>query len=432
MRKTVCCIFAVVLLLFPSCRSKEAVGNPAAVRGEDKPDYTEYGPEDAYCSEELSREAYSQTLKAIGIYPTADSVYTASADDSGWVRFETNENGNVTTGSLCRDPLCTHRTENCPAYMARNSSRLLEANGSLYFFTPVSGGNAYGLIEYNPAAAEIKTIDRLHADGRFIGRVGRFLFYLSCPVIGQKDNGQVVTETQLYRYDILLNKAEYLGKSPNESNFLFSEGAGGFIWYFSPSKRILYRRDVNMKNEEKVVTTDVPMLTYEIHGDEVYYLVRDADGQYGWGYGTLYRYDMISEKTETLYHDVTWFTLDGELLYYTFYDPIPNFDRDVVLSDENGKKTETETVWSMNGNVVYRIPLDQAGKRGESIPGIEKTPKNGQFIGEWYRVYRGFLLVQVKEAYREAERNGMLTGYAAVNMESGEVAYMWTDILIGS
>ena len=83
----------------------------------------------------------------------------------------------------------------------------------------------------------------------------------------------------------------------------------------------------------------------------------------------------------------------------------------------------------MNGNTVYRIGLDQAGKRGERVPGIEKTIENGEYIAEWYRVYKNYFLVQVKKACQKDGKNGMTTGYAAVDMESGEVTYFWTDIV---
>ena len=351
--------------------------------------------------------------------------------ESGWQRSYIDENGAMKTGSMCRDPLCTHRTDTCPAFMARSSSSLLEANGKLYFFSMIDGGKAYGLNEYDPAALTVRVVSRMEENGIFIGRVGRFLFYYTKPVVGQKDNGQVITETHLYRYDILKDKVEFLGKSPDTPEFVFSEGWGGYIYYFGAGKRVLYRRDVNMKNEEKVIAPDAPMLTYDVKGDEVYYIVREEDGQGGWGYGTLYRYDLTSRKTETLYHDVTWFTIVGDTMYYTLYDPIADFDWDVVTYDDEGKKiTGSQTLYSMNGNTVYRIALNQAGNRGEVVPGIEKMQENGMYIGEWYRVYQGFLLIQVKQAYQENGKNGLYTGYAAVDMETGEVIYFSTDIVM--
>ena len=34
-----------------------------------------------------------------------------------------------------------------------------------------------------------------------------------------------------------------------------------------------------------------------------------------------------------------------------------------------------------------------------------------------------------KKAYKKDGKNGIYTGYAEVHMESGEVAYFWTDIV---
>ena len=423
-------LLIAVILMNQSCQKNETNTFTATESSEPKPNYVEYSKEDAFVSEELSREAYPQTARSIPVFPVVDSVYSGTGGESGWVRCYIDENGALKTGSMCRDPLCAHRSDTCPAYMARSSSGLFEANGKLYFFSMIDKGKAYGLIEYDPAALTVNIVSRMDNNGIFIGRVGRFLFFYIKPEIGQKDNGQVLTETRLYRYDILKDKTEYLGKSPNMREFIFSEGYSGYIYYFGPGKMVLYRRDVNMKNEEKIVSPGKQMLTYEINGDNVYYLVREEDGQNGWGYGTLYRYDMISEKTEALYHDVTWFTLDNDTIYYTLYDPIPNFDWDIVTTDGEGKKkTETQTIYSMNGNTVYRIGVDQAGKRGERVPGIEKTMENGEYIGEWYRAYKDYLIVQLKKAYKKDGKNGMYTGYAAVHMESGEVAYFWTDIV---
>ena len=75
------------------------------------------------------------------------------------------------------------------------------------------------------------------------------------------------------------------------------------------------------------------------------------------------------------------------------------------------------------------LPDDEVslGKLGESVPGIEKTTENGEYIAEWYLVYKDYLIVQVKKAYQKDGKNGMYTGYAAVHMESGEVTYFWTD-----
>ena len=308
---------------------------------------------------------------------------------------------------------------------------LLEADGKLYYFCPLEDGKSYGLAEYDPAAMTTRIACRMEDSGMFLGRVGRFLFYYTRPVIGQKDNGQAISEMRLYRYDILRDQAEYLFKAPDNTDFVFSEGYGGYLWYFTPGKRSLCRRDVNMKNEEKLISPGAPMLTYDLRGDEVFYIVREEDGQGGWGYGTLYRCNLVSGETEALYQDVTWFTLDGDTLYYTLYDPIPCFDWDIVAYDDEGeKKTEQHTIYTMNGNTVYRVPLDQAGKQGEAVPGIGKLAENGAYLGEFYRVWQNYLLVQVREAYQENGRNGMFTGYAAVDMESGEVSYFSTDIVM--
>ena len=69
-------LLVCVTLLLLSCTKDEMSGNSKIVSAEKKIDFIEYTTEDAFLSEELSWEAYPQTVKSIPVFPVADSVYT--------------------------------------------------------------------------------------------------------------------------------------------------------------------------------------------------------------------------------------------------------------------------------------------------------------------------------------------------------------------
>ena len=157
---------------------------------------------------------------------------------------------------------------------------------------------------------------------------------------------------------------------------------------------------------------------FEIRDNTVWFLTET-----GGNTGELYRMDLYGGEAELLYENVTWFCMDGDMLYYSLYNPVDAFEWDIWMEtkDGTGKMLVTKMIPQNYGNTIYRISLDKAGKKGTAAPFCKALPEKDFYLADVYAIYNGMLIGQFNEPYSEGTKKGMTTGKAVIDVETGEI-----------
>ena len=285
----------------------------------------------------------------------------------------------------------------------------------LYLISMGSKSKTSNFIEYSLSSGKYNIIDSYETGGQMITRMGRFVYFTERNVTGQDDTGKLEYVLALHRYDLESGKTDYLGTIPGNRDFLKPTAYNGEIYYIDAYE--LYKCDYNLRYAQKI-SGNHKVKIFEIRDNTVWFLTETKDKR-----GGLYRRDLSGGETELVYEDVTWFSLDGDTLYYSLYDPVDAFEWDIWMQtkDGNGKMLVTEMITVHNGNKVYRISLDKAGKKGAEAPFCKALPENGIYLSDAYAVYNGMMICDFRGPYSDGSRKGLSSGKAVIRAETGEI-----------
>ncbi len=376
---------------------------------------------DSIFDDDMSTPAYRRTK----IYPTKNTIYSFF---TSWKRSYINEDRTVSTYTFCQDPLCSHTKLPCISYAALTSDNIIEANGKLYLLIQGDGEKSNKFIEYDTSSGKYTMIGEFVNGGQLIARLGRFVYFYVIRMDGQVDSGMQLSTLLLHRYDIAEGNLEKIGERNPKEPFLHPSGHAGHIYYID-SYNNLCRCDVNLQNAV-MLESNKNVITYEVIDDKIYYLTKES----GNDYGTLYTLDIDNKTSRVLYDKVTWFCIYNNRLYYSKYAPLEAFDWDFPQTGENGKQVIiNKTIIIMNGNIIYSINLDNAGKySGDPLSMCRKLTEQGCYLGETFAVYDGYVFTQIKEAYSHGVMNGMFTGVAAIDIANDQITRLESEYVLFS
>ncbi len=397
-----------VLGLMSGCQQHNDTSDPSLTEDNFLPTPTY---DEIYATGEFSDTQATPSSQRVRVLPTHDTVYTFYTE---WSRSYVEEDGGISTYSLCQDPVCNHTALPCIAYAARTSGNIIEAEGKLYLLLYTNGEKYIKLAEYDPSTGSYTTLEEYDNGGELLVRLGRYLYYYIIRVDNETEMGKLQTTRLLYRYDIKERECVKIAEMSPNRLFYYPSGINGAIYYMDASRN-LCRCDANFQNVETLVRT-ANVMNYQVVSNKIYYLTKDSDQVFG----TLACLNLEDLSTDTLYNDVTWFCIDEGTLYYTQYTPIEAFTWDFPTTDEEGNRIiELTPIMVSHGNMIYQISLDKSGEKGSKIPVCAGLADQDCYLGEVFAICNGYIYAQIKEPYEEGTKKGMLTGIGAVNLSSG-------------
>ena len=316
---------------------------------------------------------------------------------------------------LCHDPTCNHSNLSCLKYASRACNSAIYHNNIVYltrYTENEKSGLSEELIAYDIQTKTFTVIDK----GDFINllcRLGKFIYYYESTFVEQLDSGKIVYSYHYYRYDIVSGTSEPLYESESKNAF----------YSFTPHKEVIYALnqsgdliacDANFKYIETVLPGR-NISVYYITDETVYYLTMTADE-----YGELHEYSLASDSDKLILDNVNLFSLDGNIIYYTLYNPAPAFEWDYPVKNEDGaveiradgqNKTSRVMIESIHGNEIYTYDI---GGDIKCYPiGTEEA-----FLGTYYYVLDGNIISQFKAPYSEGDKLGMRTGIGVFDLEN--------------
>ena len=137
--------------------------------------------------------------------------------------------------------------------------------------------------------------------------------------------------------------------------------------------------------------------------------------------GQLYSHDLSSGEDQLIANNVILFSLDGNIIYYTLYNPAPAFEWDYPVKNEDGtveiradgqNKTSRVMIESRHGNEIYTYDIGTGDIKCYPI-GTEEA-----FLGTYYYVLDGHIISQFKAPYSEGDKLGMRTGIGVFDLEN--------------
>ncbi|MBQ8369772.1 MAG: DUF5050 domain-containing protein [Clostridia bacterium] len=412
-------------LLLTGCDS-EPQGNTAPVPQE-KLTLKEYTIDEIYCDPRYADDYLSPGLQREMVYPAESMLYVyagSAVSDANplWHTVYTKEDGmpSVLHDPFCYDPLCSHDDITCLAYATKGKTNLIALEDRVYMIA-MGKIRESNFVEYSLSSGKFEIIGTYETGGQLITRMGRFIYFTERIETGQDDTGKVESVLALYRYDLETGKTDYLGERSGDTQFLTPTPYNGEIYYKYAEQ--LYKCDYNLRNAKKI-TGNYKIQTYEICGGVAWFLTQTGDKM-----GDLYRKDLSGGEAELIYEDVTWFCIDGGTLYYSLYDPIDAFEWDIWMEtkDGMGKKLVSKMITVNNGNKIYRISLDKAGKKGSIAPFCETMTDSDFYLSDSYVIYDGLLFLHFRGPYSEGSRKGLSSGTAVIDVETGETVRITSE-----
>lgn len=423
---TIFTIFLCASLLFVGCDSTTHSGDNTVVPPE-KLELKEYTYDEIYCDPRYADDYLSPVLQRLQIFSAEDMAYlyagSAISDANPlWHAIYTKEDGmpSVLHDPFCYDPLCSHNDITCLAYTTKGTTELIPFEDKVYLVARGQPGTS-NFIEYSLSSGKYNIIDT-YESGWSITRMGRFIYFREQVVTGaDQKTGQQESVLAMYRYDLETGKTDFLGHRSKDTHFGYPTPYKGEIYYLDSYS--LYKCDYNLRYAKKV-TGNYKIKMFEIRDNTVWFLTET-----GRETGELYRMDLYGGEAELLYENVTWFCMDGETLYYSLYNPVDAFEWDIWMEtkDGSGKMLVTKMITVNNGNMIYRITLDKAGKKGTPVPVRETMEENDLYLSEVYAVYNGMLIFDFRGPYSEGTRNGLSSGRAIIDLETGEIVRITSE-----
>lgn len=412
--------FLGISILFAGCGNTTQTNNHTIIQQE-KIELKEYTYDEIYCRDKYADNSMTPVLKTQRIFPAEEAIYLyagspVSDDNPCWHTIYTREDGSLSIlhDPFCYDPLCGHDDISCLSYAMKGSSNLIPFEDKIYCIA-MGKPKTSNFIEYSFSTGKYNIMGTYEAGGEIITRLGRFLYFTEQTVTGQDKFGKQESVLKLYRYDLETGKTDSLGERSSDTYFGCAVPYGGEIYYLYANQ--LYKCDYNLSNA-KNLTVNYKIKIFEIRDDTVWFLTETGDKM-----GELYRMDLSGGEAELLYENVTWFCLDGDTLYYSLYDPVDAFEWDIwrETKDGSGKTLVSHMITAENGNTIYRIALDKAGKKGTAAPFCDTLTGKDFYLASIYAIYHGRLFGQFKEPYSDGTRKGMTTGIAVIDLETGEI-----------
>ncbi|MBR2896192.1 MAG: hypothetical protein IKC03_11140 [Oscillospiraceae bacterium] len=407
-------------MLFTGCDDAPHSVDTTAIQQE-KLELKEYTYDEIYCDPRYADDYLSPVLQRLDIYPAEGMTYLyagspVSDADPVWHTIYTKEDGmpSILHDPFCYDPLCSHNDITCLAYTTKGTTELIPFEDKVYL---AAHGRAVtsDFIEYSLSDGKYHIIATYEA-GWTLVRMGRFIYFREQVVTGtDQKTGEQQTVHAFYRYDLETGETDYLGKRSSDTQLGYPTPYKGEIYYLDSYS--LYKCDYNLRYAKKV-TGNYKIKIFEIRDNTVWFLTET-----GGETGELYRMDLYGGEAELLYENVTWFAMDGDTLYYSLYDPVDAFEWDIWMEtkDGSGKMLVTKMIPQNYGNMIYRISIDKAGKKGTAAPFCKALPEKDFYLADVYAIYNGMLIGQFKEPYSEGTKKGMTTGKAVIDVETGEI-----------
>ena len=387
----------------------------------EKLELKEYTYDEIYCDPRYADDYLSPVLQRLDIYPAEGMTYLYAGSpvsdvDPVWHTIYTKEDGmpSVLHDPFCYDPLCSHNDITCLAYSTKGTTELIPFEDKVYLVARGQPGTS-NFIEYSLSSGKYNIIDT-YESGWSITRMGRFIYFREQVVTGaDQKTGQQQSVLAMYRYDLETGKTDFLGHRSKDTHFGYPTPYKGEIYYLDSYS--LYKCDYNLRYAKKV-TGDQKIKMFELRDDTVWFLTETGEET-----SVLYRMSLSGGEAELLYENVTWFCMDGDMLYYSLYNPVDAFEWDIWMEtkDGSGKMLVSKMIQQNYGNTIYRISLDKAGKKGTAAPFCETLPEKDFYLADVYAIYNGMLIGQFKEPYSEGTKKGMTTGKAVIDVETGEI-----------
>ena len=383
--------------------------------------------------------SYSESESTLETIPTYEEIYpteifknntaihsfSTSAYDNAIVSY-LNEciqiidpNNNCYIHELCHDPTCNHSNLDCLKYASRACINAIYHDSVIYFnrYIQKNSGLSEELIAY-----DLKTSDYLVIqEGDFftlLCRMGKYIYYCENVFLEQLDSGEVKYSSNYYRYDIQSNATTLLHENSTEPAIYSLVAHDSYIYGLNyVGDLIAY--DANFKFH-KTVLTGKNISTYTINDGVIYYLSKTSENNDS---GELYQYTIDSDENKLLAENVILFSLDGNLIYYTIYNPVPAFEWDYPVKNKDGivdiradgqHQTSRVMIESLHGNEIFTYDIHTEDGNVQCYPiGTEEI-----FLGNNYYVLNGQIFSQFKSPYSEGDKLGMRTGIGVFDLEN--------------
>lgn len=411
--------------LLTGCNNTTHSGDNTTVHPE-KLELKEYTYDEIYCDPRYADDYLSPVLRRLQIYPAEGMIYlfTGSAVSDVyplWHAIYTKGDGTLSVlhDPFCYDPLCSHNDITCLAYSTKGTTKMIPFGDKVYIMALGNAGDS-NFIEYSLSSGKYHII-ATYESGEIITRMGRFLYFYEQVDTGQDETGRQEYVEAFYRYDLETGKTDYLGERSSDTYFGNPTPYNGEIYYNYANA--LYKCDYNLQYAKKI-TGNHKIKMFEIRDNTVWFLTETGEET-----GELYRMDLSGGESELLYENVTWFSIDGDILYYSLYAPVDAFEWDIWMKtkDGSGKMLVSKMIPQNYGNTIYRISLNKAGKKGTAAPFCKTLPEKDFYLADVYAIYNGMLIGQFKEPYSEGTKKGMTTGKAVINVETGEITRITSE-----
>lgn len=320
---------------------------------------------------------------------------------------------------LCHDPTCNHSNLSCLKYASRACTNAVYFNDTIYLNryvqNSINSEISQEIISYDMKTNEYSVIQ----DGEFFNllcRMGKFIYYYENRFVEQLDSGEVKYSTDYYRYDILSKTTNLLEEDSVEPRIRSLLTSDGFIYGLNKDGDLI-AYDADFKYAETVLVGK-KISDYSIFNGVIYYLSKTPQNTDS---GQLYSHDLSSGEDQLIANNVNLFSLDGNIIYYTLYNPAPAFEWDYPVKNEDGtveiradgqNKTSRVMIESRHGNEIYTYDIGTGDIKCYPI-GTEEA-----FLGTYYYVLDGNIISQFKAPYSEGDKLGMRTGIGVFDLEN--------------
>ena len=284
------------------------------------------------------------------------------------------------SGIVCEDPLCTHGEDAC-RYADMDDYCFTDDPGVYYGYRFGSPASTIWLVDLNTDTVKLAhTMDSVF--GEMIGYSGGKLYFYD-QFEDMTDEKKTITEIRISCLDHETQTVTEIGYVPEEvmqHSPLLRFMRNGEIYYSFSGSSSIYRADPEFQNISAVFEPEQGTHQWYIddNTDAIYYLVSDQDSPTGAVY--IYK-NGTSAKVELPHEGICSFSINGEKIYYTVFDPVYYgissaayyFDRDpdecktydytggkvYAVSREN-PSGEAELVYASGGFDLDRLPdLDE-------------------------------------------------------------------------
>jgi len=286
------------------------------------------------------------------------------------------------SGIVCQDPLCTHGKNDCQ-YADMDDYCFTTEPGVYYGYRFGSPASTIWLADLNN-----DTVKLAHTMESIFGYIlgyssGRLYFYERFEYI--TEDKTTITEIRISYLDHRTQKVTEVGYVPDE--VMMQNPSLRFMRndeiYYSPGDggKTLCRADPEFKNISTVfeLAQGTHQWYIDDNTDEIYYLLSDQDNLTGAVYVCR---DGMSEKVELPHDNICSFSINGEKIYYTIFDPVYYGISGVSKGVAPEYATKT---YDYTGGKVYAVLRDNPSAEAELVYesagfDLDRLPDLDEFI----------------------------------------------------